>query len=56
MIDVCMLFTLQKPNIKLDDKFLSLEAYGFGTADHGPHEYYFEIDLFESINVEVICN
>lgn len=46
-------FSLQKPNIKLKEKFLSLEAYGFGAADNGPHEYYFEINLFESIDVEV---
>lgn len=47
----------QKPNIKLHDKFLSLEAYGFGSTDNGPHEYYFEINLFEAINeVNVTAN
>lgn len=46
-------FDLQEPNIKLKEKFLSLEAYGFGSTDNGPHEYYFEINLFESINIEV---
>lgn len=43
----------QQPNIKLQDRFISLEAYGFGSTDNGPHEYYFEINLFESINIEV---
>lgn len=54
-VNVMELFILypQKPNIKLEERFLSLEAYGFGTTDNGPHEYYFEINLFESINFEV---
>lgn len=46
----------QQPNIKLQDRFISLEAYGFGSTDNGPHEYYFEINLFESINIEVNIN
>lgn len=42
----------QEPNIKIDEKFLSLDAYGFGSKDEGPQKYYFELNLFESINVE----
>lgn len=37
----------------MNEKFLSLEAYGFGATDNKPHEYYFEINLFETVNVEV---
>lgn len=36
----------------MKENFLSVEAYGFGSAD-GPNEYYFEVHLYELINVEV---
>lgn len=48
-----LFFQIKKPNIKLNEKFLSLEAYGFGATVNKPHEYYFEINLFEAVNIEV---
>lgn len=30
---------------------MSLEAYGFASADSGPHKYGFELDLFEAVDV-----
>lgn len=35
----------------MKENYLSLEAYGFASADSGPHKYGFELDLFESIDV-----
>lgn len=54
-ISIYVFFSLfsQKPNIKIDEKFLSLDAYGFGSKNEGPQKYYFELNLFEAINVEV---
>lgn len=42
---------MQHPIIKIKEKYLSLEAYGFASADSGPHKYGFELDLFEAIDV-----
>lgn len=41
----------QHPIIKIKERYLSLEAYGFTSADSGPHKYGFELDLFEAIDV-----
>ncbi|XP_031628864.1 very-long-chain (3R)-3-hydroxyacyl-CoA dehydratase [Contarinia nasturtii] len=51
---VALLLDDMLPNIKLEERFISLEAYGFGAADNGPHKYYFEINLFEAIDAESI--
>lgn len=44
---------IQKPNIKIKAKSLLLDAYGFGTSDDNPNFYFFEIDLYEAVDVEV---
>lgn len=42
---------IQEPTIKIKDKYLSLDTYGFVSADSGPDKYGFGLDLFEAINV-----
>lgn len=51
-IHISYVFSIfQRPIIKIKEKYLSLEAYGFASTDSGPHKYGFELDLFEAIDV-----
>lgn len=41
----------------MKNRFLSLDAYGFGSADRSnPEKYYFELDLFQAIDADVCKN
>lgn len=44
---------LQHPNIQIKERFLSMDAYGFASPNGEPQRHYFEINLFEEIDVDV---
>lgn len=43
----------QEPDVKIKGKYISVDAYGFCSADSGPQKYYFELNLFDDIDIEV---
>lgn len=52
-IDFILVYIIQNPDVKIKDKYISLDAYGFGSAENGPRKYYFELNLFENIDKDV---